>query len=338
MGEFLLTRRSGSIGKPPVLNENYPMDITVIQSDTAVASFQVFIDEDGMPDEYTYQWYLDGVPVGGVNSHSYVATSLSTVATHTVYCEVENKAGIIRSRVATLEVVSFVPVFEYSGNSTAMRVDYDNRNWEFDLLESGSLKLLSPFNEILVDIFLVGGGCGGDGTHGGCGGETLTVPGVLLLKDDEYIVCIGDGGSGGDPTSVSGGDTVAFGHTAKGGTITKGGSGGGGWGYTHCGDGGSDGDDGESGIDARDDYSAHEPGGKGQGRPTRAFGEPEGRLCSGGGGAFSAVSGAEQGSGGAGGGGDAREPGIDNLGGGGGGLADGGCGLIIIRNHREVAA
>lgn len=224
--------------------------------------------------------------------------------------------------------------FSFDGMMSSVRAD-DAGNWEFDLLSSGVL----TFNRDpgLVDVFLVGGGSGGakNNGNGGCGGKTLTARGVIVQKKTAYTIEIGAGGEVGE----AGGDTVGFGYVAKGGTLEEGGSGGGGSGYTHCGKGGSDGENGQNGADYREDGgSVWSAGGKGQGETTRAFKEPNGRLCSGGGGGSSGMYGSVQAIGGEGGGGDAHKNGTDNLGGGGGGAAAGGCGLMIIRNHREVAA
>ena len=224
--------------------------------------------------------------------------------------------------------------FSFDGAMSSVRAD-DAGNWEFDILSSGTL----VFNKDpgLIDVFLVGGGSGGalNNGNGGCGGKTLTARGVFVQKKTQYILEIGAGGEIG----AAGGDTIGFSYTAKGGTLAEGGSGGGGSGYTHCGKGGSDGANGVNGGDYRDDGGGvYSEGGKGQGTTTRAFEEPSGRLCSGGGGGSSGMYGSVQGVGGEGGGGDAYKNGTDNLGGGGGGAAAGGCGLMIIRNHRGVAA
>lgn len=92
-----------------VLDPSYPKDVstTVIKGNTTSATFSVVITEPGSPDEYTYQWYVNGSAVSGANSASYTRTGLSATATYSVYCEVTNKAGTVKSRVATLKVTQY---------------------------------------------------------------------------------------------------------------------------------------------------------------------------------------------------------------------------------------
>lgn len=94
------------VRKLPVLSSSFPADATVEMSSSASATFSVVIEEEGKPSAYSYQWYENGSPVSGATSESYTAYGLSTAGTRTVYCEVSNKAGTVKSRVATLEVTS----------------------------------------------------------------------------------------------------------------------------------------------------------------------------------------------------------------------------------------
>ena len=73
---------------------------------------------DGKPAEYTYQWYVNNSAVSGATSSTYTKTGLTSVDTYSVYCNVTNKAGTVKSRVATLAVKSTKPIYTYSGNST----------------------------------------------------------------------------------------------------------------------------------------------------------------------------------------------------------------------------
>lgn len=109
MGECLISRKGGESYKLPVLDDSYPQDLslTVIEGNNTSANFNVNITTPGTPATYTYQWYVDGVKVSGANSSSYIITGLSSSATHTVYCEVTNKAGTVSSRIATLTVVEY---------------------------------------------------------------------------------------------------------------------------------------------------------------------------------------------------------------------------------------
>lgn len=202
------------------------------------------------------------------------------------------------------------------------------------------------------DAFCVGGGSSGaTNGGGGAGGYTSTVRNQTL--GNTLSVYIGSGGSASSNHS-QGGSTRIVGASIQctangGGSISSGqstsygadgGSGGGSRGNSsyYAGDGGSDGSNGGAGQ--------LNSGGKGQGTTTRAFGEPDGELFAGGGGAGSSTS-YSGGSGGAGGGGDAGRSGPNlydaksgqfGTGGGGGAAANsntangaGGSGVAMIR-------
>lgn len=245
-----------------------------------------------------------------------------------------------------------VPKFEYTGLYNFK--DEGEGNWSIAFLTSGVLTFTNVGNASKgIDVFAVGGG-GSGYLGGGGGGYTNTVHNVSVLPRTPYEIVVGAGGDAGG----SGGETSAFSVKASGGLPGTrpgdnqgrggdGGSGGGGWSNGNdSGDGGSDGGDGVTGKS----YMGRE-GGKGQGTTTREFGEPEGALYAGGGGGgnYGTVGGqyGKVGKGGAGGGGDGGDgvkgsDGVENTGGGGGGGVDqaskGGSGIVIIRNHREVAA
>lgn len=173
-----------------------------------------------------------------------------------------------------------------------------------------------------VDVFCVGGGGGGGGGGylepsstanpvgggGGGGGRTTTKLNAPFTPYTEYQAAIGAGGGGGGGGSGSssgidagdgssgrsGGITSVLGVSASGGNPGtggrwssfynsgiggdggSGGGGGGSYGYSP-GDGGTDGGNGESG------HGRDNNGGNGQGRTTRAFGEPGGELFAAGG-------------------------------------------------------
>ena len=117
MGDCLITRRGGDSYKLPILDENYPQDVSVsvIKGNTTRATFNVMIAEPGSPAVYTYQWYVNGSPVIGATSSSYTRSGLSATATYNVYCEVTNKKGTVTSRIATLDVVQqYAPVLDAS--------------------------------------------------------------------------------------------------------------------------------------------------------------------------------------------------------------------------------
>ena len=111
MGECLITRRDGESYKLPILNENYPMDLTVVNGTEAI--FYVKFTEHGKPADYVYRWYVDDIAVDGVNDSRYVRDITLDKCSHTIYCEVMNKAGLVTSRVATCNVIR-VPVLDES--------------------------------------------------------------------------------------------------------------------------------------------------------------------------------------------------------------------------------
>lgn len=117
MGECLITRRGGETRKLPILNANYPEDVTttVIKGETTSATFTAVISEPGNPAIYTYQWYVNSTPINGATSSVYTIDDLADTQIYTVYCEVTNKKGTVTTRIATLEVIqNFTPVLDES--------------------------------------------------------------------------------------------------------------------------------------------------------------------------------------------------------------------------------
>ena len=202
-----------------------------------------------------------------------------------------------------------------------------------------------------VDVFLVGGGCGGNRGYsdtGGAGGYTKTFKkdtsgwrdgdAIPVIPGQSISIRVGKGSSrSSNSTPPNDGGYSQFlnsNYRAYGGSMdgyengpwrSDGGSGSGGGGSIG-GEGGSDGGNGSNG-------SAHE-GGIGQGHTTRDFGESSGkRNAAGGGGGGgeiygkAGVSDYEEGKGrGVNGGG--------GYGGGGGSEGDGGDGTVLIRGRR----
>lgn len=255
----------------------------------------------------------------------------------------------------------FVTNFSYTGDSV---LEVENGYPQISFLTSGEL---TPKESIYVDVFLVGGGGRGDtvaeSSRGGNGGEAFTKKGILLEAGTAYQIVIGAGSTAQSSSTDSGagvakptygGSTVAFHHLAHGGRSgnvgdVEGeiyGSGGGGKGVGeegYGGNGGFDGSDGGSGFDSVNNVETKAK--KGQGKTTRAFGDPNGKLYAGGGGGSGVF---EIGLAGQGGGGGAIDHGTyytfspdgqPNTGGGGmgasyvnGGLCgSGGSGVVIIR-------
>ena len=54
MGECFISRRGGEAYKLPILDANYPQDISVVASTNGSVSFSTIISEHGKPSEYTY--------------------------------------------------------------------------------------------------------------------------------------------------------------------------------------------------------------------------------------------------------------------------------------------
>ncbi len=250
--------------------------------------------------------------------------------------------------------VSTVPEFTYTGNYTI--IDEGEEGWQVQFLDSGMLNFSSL--DSLIDVWLVGGGGGGGGRDyggGGGGGYVEYAGSISPVIGTEYPIVIGAGGVGTLTGSISGGrggTSTAFGVSAAGGyggQFTS---------WFGGGDGGSGGGAGDSSIGAgrggsngSDGYkSGSFVAGKGQGRSTRDWGRYSGTLRSGGGGGGSRLSGPNvggDGGGGDGGYGGSSSNGVNptngwnNYGGGAGGSAtyasgkaDGGTGIVIIRNHR----
>ena len=228
----------------------------------------------------------------------------------------------------TQPVLNSAPEFTYTG--TSEYIDDGGGNWRIKFLTSG---VFTPKKNLLVDVFLVGGGASGlysalpNETPGGGSGYTTTARSVQLTANTPYDIVVGAGG--GKPVGAAGSDggkSSALGFEAEGGkkgsgasTQAKGGNGGSGGGGKNGGEGGVDGADG-GGTN----------GGTGQGTTTREFGESTGALyATGGGSSKSSTKG---------------EPGEANTGDGGSGsqggpmMGTGGSGIVIIRKHKEATA
>ena len=253
------------------------------------------------------------------------------------------------------------------GDGTCIVID-DGGNWRIKFLSSGRF---TPLKDMTIDAFVVGGGGGGGHgemagsgklmASGGGGGKTRTTKNISLLANKTYRMVIGAGGSanadggstyienynGGVLMGQSGGSAGAFirdfARPSASGVIAEGGVGGSGGGsagvdfstqnIAAASAGGDDGNDGAT-------FNGVITGGAGQGTTTREFGEPDGALYAGGGGASANYAGTFISKAGTGGGGYNVEA-TDNTGGGGGGswntniTSRGGSGIIIIRNTRR---
>lgn len=227
--------------------------------------------------------------------------------------------------------------FNWTGGDGTYQVLDGGGNWRIKLLSSGTF---TPLKDMVVDVFLVGGGGGKGSTRcgGGGAGYTTTVRSIALAANTTYQITIGAAGNNGYEGAGStssftngtdGGTTSAFNTVAAGGkgsttgkgTAGTGGSGGGGsggGGYNSSGvharrsaaDGGTDGANGTTATTA---------GGTGQGTTTREFGETDGDLY-------------------ASGGGDNLTATVPNSGNGGAYNVKPADGIVVIRQHKEVAA
>lgn len=231
---------------------------------------------------------------------------------------------------------AFTPAtdIQYTGSMTLL--DDGDGHWRIKLLTSGTLTFLSDPGTDL-DVFCVGGGAGTPNVSncgGGGSGYTTTAQSVAVSTATGYPVVVGAGGN-----ATAGGTTSALGVTATGGSVPDGTNGGnGGCGGGDYGTGGAGGTNGGNGGNS---------GGTGQGSNTYEFGEEGSTLyCGGGGGAISSGTYNTGGSPGGGQGGGYShgwgDPGVANTGGGAGGsldgsaTANGGSGIVVIRDHRAA--
>ena len=221
------------------------------------------------------------------------------------------------------------------GDGTYQVLDDGGGDWRIKSLSSGTF---TPLKNMVVDVFLVGAG-GGKGSvrcGGGGAGYTTTVRSITLAANTAYQITIGAAGKNGNKgnsTSVTdgtdGGTTSAFSTVAAGGKGSTTGRGTGGTGRS--GDGGSGGggyiSGGSNGVrgsaaggtDGGDGTTAATAGGNGQGTTTREFGEADGDLY-------------------ASGGGDNLTATVPNSGNGGAYNIAPADGIVVIRQHKEVAA
>lgn len=206
------------------------------------------------------------------------------------------KNGKYRTPIVKEYTPKIYPQYSFTGNHQLFKDD--NSHWRVKFTSSGVLENLGK--DLVVDIFLVGGGAGGNTEvypyRGGGGGYTKTIKKYTIKKGQRIQVIIGAGGPGFLETS-DGGVTSFASLSVNGGHNADGGSGGGGGAdcstsppedfvnVSQGGKGGSDGGNGADGV-ATGSYESNEvtKGGKGQGTTTREFGEAGAELYSGGGG------------------------------------------------------
>lgn len=256
------------------------------------------------------------------------------------------KFVVIITDYSTAISFSTIPEFTYTGdfeivNDSDEPISVSQDNWKIRFLTSGTLTFTNLNGaEGGIDVFLVGGGAGGNysyrGGAGGGSGYTRTTQAVTVRVGVQYDIAIGAGGAGAKTAGGrAGGVTSAFGSSANGGaTLSDNG--------VYGGDGGSGGGSGTLNQDKDGAYSKAGVGGTdgangqgthpgtGQGTTTREFGEPSGTLYATGGK-------------GAAGNNITPDPVSQNTGDGGNGAGGsiestaGGSGIAIIRNTRGAA-
>lgn len=81
----------------PVLNSNYPEDVTFKYNETGY-NLSVLIDQ--YPSGCKYQWYKDNQPITGATSPIYNFIPDDIYATYNIFCVVSNSLGSVTSRTA----------------------------------------------------------------------------------------------------------------------------------------------------------------------------------------------------------------------------------------------
>lgn len=138
MGECLITRRGGEVKKLPILHSSYPEDVTVsvVDSSAKTVYFAVEISEPGNPHIYTYQWYVAGLAVEGATESTFVLDVSDSKGQYSVWCDVTNKAGTVRTRVATL-TVNKLPVLNASYPADATVTIGKSGTFQVSIAEQG---------------------------------------------------------------------------------------------------------------------------------------------------------------------------------------------------------
>lgn len=99
---MIFNLQAGEVKTLPVVSNKYPEDITVKAGENAV--FSAVIEKDGVPTVYTYQWYVNNSLVKDATTAVYTRKTDSDNGVYSVYCEITNKAGVAKTRTATLTV------------------------------------------------------------------------------------------------------------------------------------------------------------------------------------------------------------------------------------------
>ena len=117
--------------------------------------------------------------------------------------------GIFVSGGSDISVPIIGEDFNWSGGDGTYQVlDDGGGNWRIKFLSSGTF---TPLKNMVIDVFLVGGGGGAGSSYCGEGGAgyTTTVRSVVLTANTAYSIVVGAAGTNGNPSSA-GGETTAF--------------------------------------------------------------------------------------------------------------------------------
>ena len=381
---FYNTNAKSKITGTMTVNSLLSFSVAVISGRRVTATWQNPIQAAGRPYSGVYIKYsTSGYPgTGGTQIYKGVGSNAASGGISTATFDLPN--------VGTTYYLSLYPYVttsdgEYLGGVLNAQVTTGNT---ITNTYTSSTIVSVPTGYTLADIFCVGGGGGSSdgrgptascaGGGGGGGGMTATVLNVAVSAGQSLAVIVGAGGAvstssnngNGGASSVSrSGAVLCSANGGEGGEYTSleqvrdggdGGSGGGAGAYRGDGlYGGNGGSDGGNGNGCGNDTDIGR--GMGQGRTTRAFGEPGGTIYSGGGGgggggmssgSSSSYGGGVGGAGGGGTGGTGQRyatggaGGSANTGGGAGGGgassrdgsyagsgATGGSGIVLIRFH-----
>lgn len=88
--------------KLPTLDAALPADMAVTAGDDTL--FVASVIDAGAPKAHSFQWYVDGDAVEGATEDTYVRDTSGDKGILSVWCEVTNKAGTVRTRDAVLTV------------------------------------------------------------------------------------------------------------------------------------------------------------------------------------------------------------------------------------------
>ena len=230
MGQMFLINGGGGggVSNKFTLNPNYPQDLTIMESATASANLSIVFDT-GDTTLCTYQWYMDNNAIANATSNIY-SYPCTIEGTHQFYCIISNGSISVKSKTATIEVLSCLPVFTFNAKYQIFRETNNRYNWWIKIFNTGKLNFSSLGNASIsgIDFYIVGGGgsggtrsSGGSNTgQGGAGGYNTTIKNYYQIQiGTDYTATIGAGGASvsGETAGKTGGTSSIFGYSANGG-------------------------------------------------------------------------------------------------------------------------